>query len=221
MKRRLTTLSALATCVSASAVMAAPCVGTTFDLPFEGALDVQSYVVDVPSAQYPAFWQKGSLGDYAYVLYANGEATLRSRNPFEEWGVTVLCDAATQTCETSTNGTPPADTDAIANRLTACLLGNATPPVAPQPVTVPALPDPAPVRRDPVPCGLAAVDEETDIATLQRLLTLAGKDPGPVDGFLGTKTFQAMGDFVEDAGWGTSIPDAIASVDAVLCQTDD
>jgi hypothetical protein len=54
---------------------------------------------------------------------------------------------------------------------------------------------------------------------MQRLLVMAGEDPGPVDGFLGPKSFAAMEVFVQGANWGTPIPDVIDALDASLCDT--
>ncbi|EET47479.1 hypothetical protein TR2A62_0675 [Thalassobium sp. R2A62] len=68
-----------------------------------------------------------------------------------------------------------------------------------------------------VACGRALADELTEAATLQRLLKMAGADPGPIDGFLGPKSFAAMDVFVEDAGWGTSISNTIELLDKHLC----
>ncbi len=212
----------------ASSATAAPCVGATFDAPLPGALDVKTFISDVPSAQYPAFWQQGTLNGFRYVIYANLEGSLRSTNPHEDWGLALRCDAAAQTCETTPQGTPPEAARTATDTVARCLLGQEpvqepaeepTPAPAPEPVTAAA---PAPQIEDtppaPAPCGRALVTEDNDIATLQRLLTMAGQNPGPVDGFLGQQTFTAMQAFVPNAGWSTSVPDTIALVDAFLCQ---
>ncbi|MGJ8624491.1 MAG: peptidoglycan-binding domain-containing protein [Yoonia sp.] len=217
---------AIAMMAVAGAAAADPCVGPTFDRPLPGALDVKTFVSDVPSAQYPAFWQQGTLDGYRYVVFANLEGTLRSNNPLEEWGVTITCDAAAGACETTTSFTVPDAASAVTDRLAQCLLG-AAPVSEPEPATEPEpIAEPETVAQaisapEPAPCGLALVTEENDIATLQRLLTLAGQDPGPVDGFLGQQTFTAMNAFVPNADWGTSITDTIAVVDAFLCQPSD
>jgi hypothetical protein len=53
---------------------------------------------------------------------------------------------------------------------------------------------------------------------MQRLLLMVGSDPGPVDGFLGPRTFAAMDDFVEDSGWNTSTTDVITLLDKLHCE---
>lgn len=225
--------------VQTCAAVAAPCVSETFDQPFPGATDVQSHVSDVPSSRFPAFWQSGRFDGYSYRLFSNGEGHLKATNATSDWGIDIMCDAASGACDLKSNGTPPEGAVLVANLLGRCLTGadlgvadgvqptdtpnadaaesNATPAAEeagstenpPEPSDDPAIAD--------NPCGRAVVNETTDIATLQALLVLAGSDPGPADGFLGPQTFKAMDDFIEDSGWDTSIPDMIDLLDGVLC----
>lgn len=208
-----------ALCLANSAT-AEPCVSPTFDVPLPNAQGTESFVSDIPSAQFPAFWQRGTLDGYAYRIYASLEGTLRPVGRVPSWEITMSCDDTDQSCSIDTIGAPPQDAMATADKIGQCLLGqesgDAAPGNASDPdVAIAPAPDLAPAAE--APCGAALVNEATDVATLQRLLTLAGRDPGPVDGFLGPKSFAAMEAFVPGAGWGTSIPATIAAVDEYLC----
>lgn len=219
-------LSCVALALSAAPALAEPCVSPTFDTPLAGATDVTSHIADVPSAQFPAFWQDGRIDGHRYRLFSNGEGSLRTANAGEDWSIEIACNTPAQTCDYVPNGAVPDPATQIAQRLGQCLLGavpsdqgdaapapnDAAQPDAPQSDTN------APETDTQVACGLAVVREATDVATLQRLLTLAGTDPGPVDGFLGPQTFKALDTFVPDSNWGTSVPDAITVLDAVLCE---
>ncbi|WP_375279826.1 peptidoglycan-binding protein [Pseudooctadecabacter sp.] len=218
--------------LGASALAAEPCVTATFDRPLDGATDVVSHVSDVPSVRFPAFWQEGVFDGVRYKITAASEGVVRPLNFVDDWEVSFVCDQATGTCDFDENRAPPEQAVAAAKVIGQCLLGlDLTPDPAPVEVTVEAaepditpptepdatVPTPTPEPAAAAPCGSAAVDEATEIATLQRLLLLAGQDPGPVDGFLGPKSFAAMGAFVDDPGWNTPISDVIAILDAQLC----
>lgn len=213
-------------CASATATLADPCVTDTFDSPLDGATDVTAYVSDVPSAQFPAFWQEGTLEGYRYRMFASAEATLRPSIAGQDWVISITCNVSAQVCSFVNQGTPPADAAAVSNVIGQCLLGveaEKNVPTAPPQVTAEL--DQTPVAEqsvqvpDPATCGSASVTEATDVATMQRLLVMAGEDPGPVDGFLGPKSFAAMEVFVQGANWGTPIPEVIAALDASLCDT--
>lgn len=249
-------LSCVGLLVYASASVADPCVGATFDRPMDGAIDVVSYVSDVPSSQFPAFWQEGRLGGFGYKMFASSEAQVRSLDPVQDWGISVACDVADKTCAVTQEGSPPPEAIAASNRIGQCLLGEQTTvepreqlePTPPQTASqsqeqIPALqadeaavevsvaaptnqtvvPRPRPIANvtPSATCGSGTLNEATEIATLQRLLVMAGEDPGPVDGFLGPKSFAAMEIFVEGANWDTSIVDVIALLDARLCGSTD
>lgn len=210
--------------LGASALAADPCVTATFDRPVEGATDVVSHVSDVPSARFPAFWQEGVFDGVRYKITAAGEGVVRPLNLVEDWDVSFVCDPATGACDFDENRTPPEQAVAVAKVMGQCLLGQEpTPDPAPiavavelaEPDTIQPRARPAPTA--PTPCGSATVDEATDIALMQRLLLLAGEDPGPVDGFLGPQSFAAMAAFVDNPGWDTPIRDVIAAIDAQLC----
>lgn len=206
--------------VAATHTVADPCVGATFDRPLEGAINVTSYVSDVPSARFPAFWQEGILDGFRYKILASADGTLRPADPVQEWTIAISCDVSTLTCTLTNDGTPPPDAVAASNAIGQCLLGVEVEEIVPEPEPEIAPKDDAPIApQTPVAtaCGSASVSEATDVATLQRLLAMAGEDPGPADGFLGPKTFAAMEVFVEGANWDTSVPDVIALLDARLC----
>lgn len=232
---RLMQLAILAaTCGFASAATAAPCVTASFDRPLPGANNVVSHVADVPSVQFPAFWQEGRIEGFAYKIFSNSEGFLRSVDPDQGWTIAIVCDAQARNCDLATDGAPPLAATEVARVLGQCLVGEDIPadrfrqasaPVAtettePQVVTVRPTETqmPAATAPPPRPCGLSAVSEANEIATMQRLLLLAGQDPGLVDGFLGPQTFKAMDFFVEDADWDTSIAEVIILLDALLCE---
>lgn len=231
--------------VGATAAAAEPCVSPRFDQPLPGAENVVSHVSDVPSARFPAFWQTGTLDGARYTIFSTAEGRLRPLDQRQDWDLDITCDVAGQSCTTAARGVVPNAARATADWIGQCLISaDPTPqpdvPPAPEtPVALPPVPDllatnvsgiEAPTQAEPdldtaktvetpVPtaCGVDKTDEATDVATLQRLLTMAGTDPGPVDGFLGPKSFAAMEEFVEGANWGTSISDTIAVLDAHLC----
>ncbi|MEP1962630.1 peptidoglycan-binding domain-containing protein [Tateyamaria sp.] len=210
-----------------TAAIADPCVSATFDRPLEGATDVVSYVSDVPSAYFPAFWQEGNFDGFKYKMFATAEATVSPMNPNQDWAIELTCDTSEQACASVNTGLPPADAIAVAQDIGQCLLGIENETVAP---TLPAPPQQdlaninetaetqALVIQGDITCGSASLNEATDVATMQRLLVMAGQDPGPVDGFLGPRTFLAMETFVTGANWGTSIAKVIALLDARLCE---
>lgn len=211
---------------SASHAAATPCVSSTFDVPLPGATDVTSHVTDLPSSVFPAFWQEGRLGDYRYQIFANIAGVLRGDKQDEPWAIEITCDAATETCTFTPTGNPPEPATRTAERIGQCLVPtfpiNDTSQVLEQTAQQPrssehesAL-EPETVNA-PVPCGLAITNELTDVATLQRLLFLLGEDPGPVDGFLGPRSFFAMEAYVNNPGWSTPIPDLITELSEQHC----
>lgn len=208
---------------AAAPALGQACVSSTFDRSVPGAQNVVSHISDVPSVQFPAFWQEGTLDSYRYRIFSNGDGVVTSADRNAEWRIAFSCAKNAESCTYQTKGTPPETADGVSKRLGACLRGR---DIASTPKPV----DESMVLEEPevlatleaqedgvVACGKALVDELTDAATLQRLLKMAGADPGPIDGFLGPKSFAAMDAFVEDAGWGTSILDTIKLLDEHLC----
>jgi hypothetical protein len=218
------TLTILGLCVGlcgfGSAGVAAPCVSETFDVPLPGATNVVSHVTDVPSVQFPGFWQEGQIEGFAYQIFSNAEGVLQSAGGTQDWSITIACDRAAQTCDLTADGAPSDAALWVADTLGQCLMRadvvatDFTRPVEPEIV------EPAPVivtEAELPPCGAATVREATEVATMQRLLKRAGANPGPVDGLLGPRTFRAMAQFVDSPKWDTPIADVIAVLDAQLC----
>jgi hypothetical protein len=215
-------------CASMAQAETAPCVSPTFDVAFPGATDVTSHVTDLPSSTFPAFWQEGRLDGYPYKIFANATGVLRGDGPDQVWAIDVMCDASAETCAFTETGTPPEPAGRVAERIAHCLVPAFPLPVLaeepesveePTPLPEPNVPEPidTPVVQEDKPCGLALSDEETEVATMQRLLVLIGEDPGPVDGFLGPQSFAAMADYTDDPGWDTSVPDLIVVLDELHC----
>jgi len=205
---------------------AEPCVSATFDRPFPNATGVDSFVADVPSAQFPAFWQTGLIDGYRYRLFSNGEGEIKASDPNQYWVVEIACETAGRSCDMTVNGDAPTEGLQIADTIGKCLLGGeitlaSTTPETPIVVTTVTLQEDVVAPRNTetkIACGVATVNEANDVATMQRLLILLGEDPGPVDGFLGPATFKAMDALVDDSNWETSITDVISVFDALHCE---
>lgn len=120
MKKALTT-SLLACALPALPAFAQTCVGAGFDIPLPGATAVETRHVDIPSPTYPGIWQEGTVRNFFYRIYANGEAALSPSASNSDWEITVLCEAGT--CQQSVTGTAPQAALDTADLLEACLLG--------------------------------------------------------------------------------------------------
>ncbi len=206
-----------AICTLGTTSVAEPCVSDTFERPFPEATSVVSHVSDVPSVQFPVFWQEGILQGFRYKILASGEGIVRPINPQESWVVSIACDALRLVCDYSIEGPVPQAAIKVSNSVGQCLVGvehldAETTSLEASQVT--------PETSRPT-CGSASIDEVNQVAAMQRLLVIAGEDPGPVDGLLGARTFSAMEPFVQGADWNTSISDMIALLDSRLCASTD
>ena len=204
-------------CAFGTTTVAEPCVSDTFERPLPEAKSVVSHVSDVPSVQFPAFWQEGILQGFRYKMLASGEGAVRPINPQEDWVVSITCDAFSLTCDYSVEGPAPQAAIAVSNSVGQCLIGAEVAGV--ETTSVEPLQDVS--ETDETTCGSASINETNEVAVMQRLLTIAGEDPGPVDGLLGQRTFSAMEPFVQGADGNTSILDMIALLDARLCASTD
>lgn len=224
--KRLSVYSLIAFSCLSSTAMSAPCTTEAFDRPFPGAMDVVSRVADVPSVRFPAFWQEGTIGAYPYKIFSNGEGRLQSARRHPDWIIGLVCD---EVCDVTTQGTPPENAVKIVAVIGECLLGaditeddvataqslvsvaQAVQPTAPQPVAVPSNPEVS-------VCTPPLVSEVSEAATFQRLLVIAGQDPGPVDGFLGPRTFLAFENIIDETATAISTTDAIKLVEDFICE---
>lgn len=68
------------------------------------------------------------------------------------------------------------------------------------------------------PCGLAVIPEGTPGLTVQRLLVLAGADPGPIDGIPGRMTRAALREVLGKSQSVLSLRKMIFELDALLCR---
>ncbi|WP_019954945.1 peptidoglycan-binding domain-containing protein [Yoonia vestfoldensis] len=206
----------------ATGAVAAPCVSGTFDLPLPGATNVVSHVSDVPSAQFPAFWQQGQIDDFVYTIFASAEGTLRPTDADQDWRITLRCSVADQSCDFATAGAPPRDAEIVARSIGQCLLGAQMAPVAAEtagPVDATGTSDTARTAAiaGPSVCPAAASKEASDVAILQRLLTSAGQDPGEIDGVLGPKSYAAIEAFAVGASTNRTVPQIITLLETQLC----
>jgi hypothetical protein len=193
-------------------------------------MSVVSHVSDVPSAQFPAFWQDGVVSGYAYTIFASAEGTLRPTDAFQDWEMTITCDVSAQTCEMSRVGIPPEGAKIVARSIGQCLLGAEVETAAPFPVTALAVPATDPVNAASAPdtigtgattakllCRAASVAETDDVAALQRLLIVAGENPGQVDGVLGPKSIAAIEAFSPGSSVNRTVPEVIELLETYLC----
>lgn len=68
------------------------------------------------------------------------------------------------------------------------------------------------------PCGLAAIPEGTPGLTVQRLLVLAGAEPGPMDGVPGRMTRAAISEVLGGDQDASDLSEVIVELDAFLCR---
>lgn len=199
------------TALGSGAAFAEPCVGPAFDVSLPGAQNVATRYADVPSPQFPGLWQEGNIEGYFYTLFANGEAILKSGRRSSEWDVRVLCEAGQEACVIIANGALPADANRLADVLGRCLQGKHLKSSPKPEVTIAPKPE--------IACGLKQVENGPDGMLLQRLLVVAGVDPGPVDGLVGGGTRKALVEVLGAASNDLDIPAAVAALDRFLCET--
>lgn len=211
--RPIATFFLLAGLCHAGSVMAEPCVTATFDVPLWGAENVVTKQVDVPSPQFPGLWQEGSIDGFFYTLYANSEGILRPSRNSTEWQIAIKCEIGSENCAMTETGSPSVDGMQTAARIAACLRGEVMP--APEETPAPAIEiAPAP----PELCGKAAIPDGAAGITLQRLLVLAGGDPGPIDGYPGELTQTALVAVLGKDARTLDIAKAVAAMDDYLCK---
>jgi hypothetical protein len=172
-------------------------------------------MADVPSSRFPGLWQEGTIAGWPYRLFSNGDGDIRSDRRSPIWRIAFKCEAETKDCSVTETGTPSDEIKRIAINLQSCLLGQA---VEFETIVEDAKPEgaPEPVRQDP--CGLALIAEFSDVFALQELLRLAGANPGPVDGIMGSQTREALADVLGEEKSEFAVTDAIKQLDALLCE---
>lgn len=217
---------------------AAPCVGAGYDKPFPGATDVETRFADVPSPRFPGLWQEGRISGYAYRIYANGEATIEPPGEDPAWVISVLCAPGAENCSETVEGAPPQAARRLSVQMGRCFTAPdtvAATTIKPEPVSIAPetdgwalTPPPQPpfsaddaVEEDPgspvSPCGLASVAEGEPGITLQRLLVVAGANPGPLDGLPGARTRGALVQILGDQAADLEPAEAVIALDAFLC----
>lgn len=196
--------------------VAEPCVTETFDRPVPGATNVVTRHVDVPSPQFPGLWQEGEIEGYFYAIYANGEGSVQPSRTLPEWSITFSCDVITETCTRARQGgLPPAGADRVTDILEQCFFPRKA--AQEQSLRPPGVEEPA-VEPAPPTCGAVALPQGEPGITLQRLLVLVGADPGPIDGYPGQRTRDAMVQILGLQSTNMSIVDAINALNTLLCE---
>lgn len=227
--------------------IAEPCIGDDFDRMFPGATEVQTYYVDVPTSQFPGIWQEGSINNFFYRIYGNGDALLRATG--HEWEIFISCDLSEMKCNIDADGNPPIDAESIAEGLALCF----TAPeqmtfdrFGTQPSRIDAVQSQSPLEElDPMAgvssnyltqggslksvkelsvdsvehakCGLGIEASGSRGLILQRLIVLAGGDPGPLDGIVGGKTKASLINILGEEADGLDVNDAIDALESYLC----
>ncbi|WP_431366244.1 peptidoglycan-binding domain-containing protein [Planktotalea sp.] len=199
---------------------AEPCVGVAYNNPLPGATGVELRVSDVPAARFPSFWQTGNFRGFAYKLFSNGDALVTSDIKRPDWKIELDCTSKEAECSYSSIGDVPADASDAAHKIGQCLLGIEDAPV---PETA-AIPEPEAVNArvegadvNPGECAASAVPEGDTIITLQRLLLVAGADPGPVDGLIGPSTLNALQSVLGGSTSGRDLDAALEDLRIFLC----
>lgn len=226
---------ALTFCIAASAAHAVTCVGSDFTSPFPGASNVTTHLVDVPSPRFPGLWQEGTKDGYFYMLFANGDAILTAGQN-STWLISYSCDAGLGECAALFEGTPPDGAMQVAEQLKQCLLEGevSIPVVEPEAAPVEAAPveeepanslseepvSPAPFEETEA-CSVETIDDENPTHKLQRMLVLAGADPGAVDGIPGAMTNNALTSVLGEAADQLSTEDAITALQDLVCSDRD
>ncbi|WP_417250657.1 peptidoglycan-binding domain-containing protein [Celeribacter sp.] len=187
---------------------------------------------DVPSSRFPGMWQEGVLSGYFYQIFANHEATLSDGPPEPDWSIFISC--GDDICQQDVFGRIPEGADTVAGLLERCLTdprlsGEAVDQALAGPEIdvvadaaegggeADAVTDSAIEVVDAPPCGLATLPEGTQGQDLQRLLVLAGADPGWIDGIVGPRTRSAIAEVLGPINGPLDIERTIAELDALLC----
>ena len=212
----------------ATSASAQPCVTATFDRPIPGATSVITRQVDIPSSQFPGLWQEGLIEGFFYAIYANGDGSIRPRPTPQDWYIDIKCDATDQSCSRKIEGSPPTGAIRVTNLLEKCLLrpkANSTVPLTRasaessiQQYTAESIEQDITAQLAPqFNCGLAGISDESTGIVLQKLLVIAGANPGPIDGYRGTMTNSALTQILGESSQYQSIADAIIALDRFIC----
>lgn len=214
--------------ISPANAWAESCVSSTFDKPLPGATDVELRMADVPSALHPVIWQEGSLSGHFYKLFPDGTGSLASSQTRPDWKVEITCDLKDSKCAYNSSSNAPSSSYDVAKKIGQCLLGKkeiseeieANPEALESEVTLKneAIDSIKNKESKIDKCEDISVPEEKPEIALQLLLVLAGTDPGPIDGIIGSSTLKAL-----DEVWNMSDPklnlnDAILGVKKFLCK---
>ncbi|MGO4855625.1 hypothetical protein [Phaeovulum sp. W22_SRMD_FR3] len=75
-----------------------------------------------------------------------------------------------------------------------------------------------PAIMPPAPCGRAGLPVAPTVLTLQRLLLVAGQNPGPLDGFMGPRTRRALAAVLGRSAARLDAEDALQALEQHLCR---
>ena len=198
--------------------VAEPCVGADFEKPFPGGRDVVTRRADVRSSLFPGVWQEGSVADLSYKLYGNGDAVVQAKPLQATWRLSYSCPQDGSLCGQDVQGAPPPEAFDLLDDLNTCYRNEkpAAPTASIDPIKVTEQNEADQVQASP--CGSATFSDEQDEVVLQKLLTLAGTDPGVADGIIGPKTTRALVDALGEIGPDLEVTKAIEMLDGILCE---
>ncbi len=119
-------------------------------------------------------------------------------------------------CTEIVKGSPPDAVARITASLQSCFLGEEF--VAPN--TLEAEPEPEAVKTSELdaPCEETLLTGDTDEIALQKLLIMAGADPGPVDGLIGPKTLDAFSQVTGESAQAFNLSSAALTLRALVCE---
>ena len=181
-----------------------------------------------PFLSVPWSWQEGLIEGFFYAIYANGDGSIRPRPTPQDWYIDIKCDATDQSCSRKIEGSPPTGAIRVTNLLEQCLLrpkANSTVPLTRasaessiQQYTAESIEQDITAQLAPqFNCGLAGISDESTGIVLQKLLVIAGANPGPIDGYRGTMTNSALTQILGESSQYQSIADAIIALDRFIC----
>ena len=207
------TLFLLACAALPNFAFAQVCETNTYDLPLPGATQVEWRFADVPSARSPNEWQEGLFKGYPYRIFPDGQAMVASHLKRPAWRVEVDCDLNAGSCSYQADEVAPLQATSVAQEIGQCLLGGTT---EPEPVIVEDT-SPEPEVANTGECDAVSIPEGNTVISLQRLLVIAGADPGPVDGFIGPTTLNALGSVLGGAIAESDLEQALTDLKIFIC----
>jgi hypothetical protein len=182
---------------------------------------VETRRANIPSSKFPDLWQEGFIDGYFYRVFVNGDGLLQSSRRIPDWQITITCDEASKICSRAVDGfVPPQQAFETAAKIENCLVGSKESETTSSQVTKTAEQTgkaDGPELSSQQYCASETSAKEPEGVTVQKLLTLAGADPGPIDGFPGKRTRAAIVNLFGEEGQKMTIATAISKLKQMVC----